>query len=1568
MSDPIRSSRPPRTTPGSEAFSRLAGDSLARLAEDALRRSDTRLPADAPLVDRRDERADLLAGRFVHRLTGLAPSRRIGPFRTPGGTDVFYHVFLAARRVEVREVGATAPALVLTAARPGTAGPGGLPIALDAGTLWIRGDLVGGLPADAYAGLRVDGGTLTLPASATVTGDVITVPAPLSAALKVAPAADAPPAGAGGCTAADASTTLPGAVSLRFGSGGPEIGGDSGEARVWRQPFRFGSATGDTTFVPRLWTLVLGYDVEPDTLDPTAIGAELVRFGAADPATGVATVRGGGLGLPVVVATDPAILGEAASAARWLLHVTGLTAHWYDPDPRAHELPEAWAAVSAAGAMLVADQIAPLSPPVRHAYDLWALPDGGHRLPWWQRYDRPFFLLHSCHVVDGEHLMTQGGAEVALDRPVTTAGEPVPTPARDGVLLLHRLGDEVTALLGATLAAEPRRHLQLALRNALVWTTWPTLAYVRGVLRDGRSIGAGAAHLLFGVHGWAPILPDPYVANATVTRPRIGREPPPAALVCTVAWTAPDAPATVDFEGQLGPSVAVSGRPASSGEPRPADADRDGTDVGLTQVEQGRLGLDKRTDAEWDAARRREQELRGQRVEVARQSDAKSNALVDRYLDEVVGPTPGLLLLDVSTNQDLLGVAMGPRRGDAGGPYGVDGLEVRAEVADLRVVALPQVQWEPVRTLDADQDIMTMGWFPTPLASASDGGATTLGARSQKLVPVVPADALDGTVGAFRDGVPVGLRTTLPFGLVAAVVVRPDATAARPADLLDLTRPAFPAEDAVGGIQVTAWAEGGRSDDGGVSAAFDGRLRQLLNGVDLASGAPLGLSVLGSTADPTGSVESVFNNDMAANPKVPVTRIDVSGYGGSNFSDWNNPFAAFAEAAKVQFRLIVGRTALEVIKVNSVLHPWGIRVTRSVTVERRPGGGVIRRDSGWQAFTPGLFDYRYHDKVVGDIVVAPYAFDAGLFRGLFDVRSIRPAPGAVFGSGGAQLVPYHFDADLALDGLPGRTPATGVLGWLQVTPNGVPAPASALRALIEAQGPVGGPVDAWIDVAGSGLPYRAQRIEVGLADDGGTPLFVATVRGMPRLPETGAWSVVVRPVAGAPPGGGEAVPVAENRGTSLVRRYPIGYAAGDRTVFTEPPLVGAPGAYRFADAADLLVPAAPAHDYALVQSTPTHAFCFPRPSVPAPGVPRIESGARPALADVLARTTSKGAFPPPANTIELAPGAVHLDVGAAGRLALSAPVEIVDHPTPLRIAGSTGHGAQLRYDDSTLRLELTEERWSADFTGLRVWNDIAGMTELTGSELHIAGGTDRRPEIVELRSLLLTEIEEILRYIPFFGDRGVEGPIPLGATNAKHEVKFDAKTIVSFPKFSLPIGAEITATLSMGASSGIDLATGGAKASGVFGAELEGKFPVLSVGVVQIFIIASLKVTFSITSVSGSVTSEKFELVAFVGVGVEGNVGVFRAYAFLGVGFVLVYDAIAARTSYGGLVAFEAGVDITRSVKIVKVKLRAELRGLVYDDAGTTKCDYTGSVKLQVDIFLIISISATYQVTDTVTL
>jgi hypothetical protein len=1518
--------------------------------------------ADAALeISRRDERELLRAGTLVDQLTGLLPSERLGPFPIFGGIDVWFDVFLAARRMEVRETGVIVPALVLTQARPAITRRGRTVVDLEPGTVWIRGDLLdAGLPAGSFAGIRVEGGSLRLNQPATTSDAVVEVAAPLAGVLLVQPAADEVNPVSGGCDSAGTVVTLPETLTFAF-DGGATVEGATGKAEAWGQSFTFERPTGDWTFIEPLWTAVLGYTVDPTKLAAEPIADDLARF------AGTGSVTAAGLGLPVVVAANPAILGEAAIAGSWFLRVDGLTARWYDPDPRAHLLDNAWVGIAASGATIVADGVQPLSPVVTHAYDLWSLPGGNdRRLPWRQTYEAPFSIFYRCNVIEGEYLLAAGRATVALDRPVTTDGVPVPTPTGDGALLLHRFNGATTVALGAAVE-DPQAVHQFALRNALVWTAAPSFVYARGELLGVRRIDAGSVQMFFGVLGWAPTLPDPYVSNGFIRRPRVGRPLPDAQLVCRVFWSAPER-VSVAFEGRLGSGVALGSHDPSAGEPRPARRNDGDLDVGLTQVEQDRLTFDRDAAATWKAAQADEVETRGARRELANQENATTERIVDGYMEKTIGPAPNLFLLDVSTNQDLLGVGVALRsvREGIAGEFPVSELAVNAAVSDMRVVALPQVQWEPVRTLDADQDIMTMGWFPTPLASATDGGATHIGARSQRLMPVIPEDALTGTFDAFRDGTPVGIRTTFPFGLIGVVRLQPQDTAQRRGDLYGLTRPKFPAEQSTGGIQITAHAEGGRPDDGGISPTFVGFMRQLLNGVDLATGSPLGISVLGETLQPAGSVETVFNNDMAARPRVPVTRIDLSGYGGSNFSDWNNPFAAFAEAAKVQFRLMIGRTALEVIKVNSVLHPWGIRITRSITIERRPGGGVIRRDSGWQAFTPGLFDYRYLDLNVGDIVVAPYQFDAGVFRGLFNVRTIRPAPGAVFTHGTATLVPYYFDADVALEGVPGRTAAIGILGYLQTTPNGVPASADALQALIETQGPIGGPVEAWMNFGGSGLPFRVQRVEVDRAIEAGNPLFVATVRGAPRLPETGAWSVVVRPVANVPVNGGEATTVAENRGAPVIRRYPVEYFPGDRTVYTEPPLSGTPGDYRLADAVDLLTPATPANDYGLLQSTPTHAFLLPRPFVPAGGAPRIESGHRSALADPFARATSKGAFPPAGNTIELGPGSHRFDVTPDGKLALSSPVVISGHPVPLQIAGAPGHGSRMFYDGATLRLELDSDRWEAEFTGLRVWSDIVGLEQLTGTEMRIVGSTDQRPQIAEFKSLILQEIEEILRYIPLFGNRGDQGPIDLAATNSKRESTIEASVFATIPPPSVefPAGSGVRLELSVTQKAGVDKASALFKTTTEFGVELEGKVPLLSVGVATVFLIVVGEVKFSLVSVAGSISEELLELMAFVGAGVEGKIGPFKAYAFLGIGFVLEYDAVANETKYGGLVALEAGVDL----EIAEVKIRAELKGLVYDDGGETKCDYSGEVEIEVEIFLVISISASYEVEETTTL
>ena len=1538
---------------------------------------------DSPLhLARRDAHENLLELRLADSLTALGGVERLGPFIVDD-RPIFFEFWHEAKRFEIVESGKSAPAFVLSSARrPRLSRRGSLTLDIQKGTVWIRGDLFNaGLPAGAYVGITVGDGSLHLPQVVTSGDQGVEITSPASAKLELVLAAEQIAAAPGGCDSGVA-LKLP-KLTLGFGPGGLSIQGDAGKATFKGEDFAFAAATGSAQFVPQLWTLLLGYTVEPDRFDAGRITSSLADF------SGEARVTGAALALPVVVAA-PAALGPVAVAPGFWLDLSGVAAGWYAPDDRAHRL-DPWLMLSNRGAGLLDLKVEPLPTPVKTSYRLWEL-DGTERkrLAWRHDYAAPFLFLWACDLEAGETLTASGNVRVALDRPVLANGTPLQTPTNLGALQLRARPGGVDITLATVVA--PGKDVQLVLRNALVWGSQAGVMIAQGALTDRQHLDSGSLLHRFGVYGWSPTLPDPYVGNFHICRPSFVK--PRAALGAHVVWTRPDRP-ELRFVGDLGlPIVCENER--SPGEARPAPRSKENPSVGLTQSEQGRLHPDRTEQGAIAKARAVEKERRERRVADAHKLNQVSHGAIEGQLRERLGPTPPVFLLDVSTNQDLLGVALWgfSERQTAGGmaagaialpgagSFPVRALDVTSPAEALRLVALPQVQWEPVRTLDEDQDVMTLGWFPTPLASAGDGGATVIGARSQKLAPVIPEPLLDLTKAVFDDGTHVTMRTTLPFGLVSVASINPNDAPGRKADSYELTRPTFPLEGAKGGIQITAKAEGGRAEDGGISPYFAGTTRQLINGVDLASGAALGLSVLSSTGDPAGDVETIFNNDMSANPKVPVTRLDISGYGGSNFSTWQNPYALFAETAKTQFQVMIGRTALEIIKVASVLHPWGIKVTRSVIVERRSGGGVIRRDTGWQATSPGLFDYRYNKPHVPPAPppplnpqVADYRFDAGIFRGLFGIRSIRPAPGAPFSSGGATFVPYYFDAELALDGLSGRTPANGILGWLQTEPNGTPASAAALRALIGSQGAVGGPIDTWIDFGASKLPFRAQRIEVDVTDDGGTPLFVATARGVPRLPTTGSWSVVQRPVANVAPGSGEAVPISETKGAPIVRRYAVKYQAGDSSNHAMPPRDPAVpvGDWRMADPADLLTPGAPQNEYCLVQSAPTHAFLFPRPNAANSGAARLSSTEAPSLAHIIARATSKGAFPPRENAITLA-GPMHFNVASDGGLALSSVVNIVNHPVPLRLAGTPGHGTELSHENATLEFELTANKWRAEFAGLTLWSDIAGLSRASGAKMRIIGSTDQRPQVAEIETLVYEPVEKILSYLPIFGARDSLGPIDLGASNAKHEVKIEIATIAEVPKHGFSIaGGKIKLTLGASGSTGFDLASGGVKAGGELSAGLKGEFPILSIGLASVYIIVQLDVKFSIASVVGVVKEEKLELIAFVGVGVKGGIGPFEAYAYLGIGFVFVYDFVSDTPKFGGLVRFEAGIVLIP--EILKVKLTAELKGLIYKktealpppSSGTkdvTYCDYSGKVKLQVDIFLIISISATYSISD----
>src|SRR5262249_41757428 len=69
-----------------------------------------------------------------------------------------------------------------------------------------------------------------------------------------------------------------------------------------------------------------------------------------------------------------------------------------------------------------------------------------------------------------------------------------------------------------------------------------------------------------------------------------------------------------------------------------------------------------------------------------------------------------------------------------------------------------------------------------------------------------------------------------------------------------------------------------------------------------------------------------------------------------------------------------------------MLYPYCVRLVRTVTIQRKLAGWVDRKDSGWQAATPGEFNFLTPD-FAGHI-------HKGAVLGVYNVRNVRDLEGA----------------------------------------------------------------------------------------------------------------------------------------------------------------------------------------------------------------------------------------------------------------------------------------------------------------------------------------------------------------------------------------------------------------------------------------------------------------------------------------------------------------------------------------------------------------------------------------------
>ena len=401
---------------------------------------------------------------------------------------------------------------------------------------------------------------------------------------------------------------------------------------------------------------------------------------------------------------------------------------------------------------------------------------------------------------------------------------------------------------------------------------------------------------------------------------------------------------------------------------------------------------------------------------------------------------------------------------------------------------------------------MPRQWFPP--FSTNDGEPARLTLLTKTLVAVEPL----ATVAAFVDGYRAqvvanqvaGLNAamTLPFGLTASVVARQSPLApAPPMPTLDIVTASFTGYAAATQLRLAA------ADPKSSSAS--------LPGVSRADGA----YVQGMLDTTPGDISTLWNEQFGGSLSnanagmVPIGAIDLSGYGASLFSYWQDPGDG-TQITQVRFDVVVGRTSYELIQAQSWILPGRIRVVDTKIFERDADGYVVRHDSGWQPRGDGLFDYRDGTVETG-----------GVLR-LTRVRNVHPTGQPdVTVAGFGTFRPVAFDADVVLDPESGlqptgggaTVPSTGMVGYLRLTFTTTPPSLAEAVALLQHVADLGaaaaaGPIAAEAAVAGTGFLFSLTGVEVqAMQPVTGVPLNIAiAMRGTPHLPRDGAWSVTRR--------------------------------------------------------------------------------------------------------------------------------------------------------------------------------------------------------------------------------------------------------------------------------------------------------------------------------------------------------------------------------------------------------------------------------------------------------------------------
>ena len=820
-----------------------------------------------------------------------------------------------------------------------------------------------------------------------------------------------------------------------------------------------------------------------------------------------------------------------------------------------------------------------------------------------------------------EAVMIFGHADFQIDRPVTVAARALAIKSKNSLLVLSAsktlrsiaLFDDNILIDALDLTKKPPSFpgpIALALHNALFKVTPVNGCVLFGQLaEDFVKVKRGFLYLTFGMFGYLPTLPDPYAARLgfltrqfitestrltdVVSIPRILEW-----LTCRVVWETTNVPAE-DPDNNV--AVSFHFAPLQNQFQAIAESDAPAPGTNLPLFSSALAGLTPPSG---------QIPIPGEVEEGDVAADDKSVPLPNygAIWDESTGALQQdqFALLDVSTNADLFGVSfgsLGGRRmlgirtfsavdqsgqsgpGIVGLPLQVQGMDVVSPGLNVRAFTVPQISWEPVFNLTkpevAGDPWPGFNYYP------DDGGPTRIINASTERVALAPIPLTDFLVETYdrEDKFEAVALFTLPFGLRALSLLKKEFTqsgATQAGTNLSFAPKTFPNNlTSVRQLQLDA----GESPVVGESNMFAGCTIQVNNVIEM-SGAQLGSSTLGR------SVTKIFNREfMPTGPGalirgrgVPVSRIDLSGYGANMFSNWLNPKATIAATSQTKFDVMMGRCAHEIIQVRSIMYPWGVRVVRTITLLRAATNYVFRHDSGWKPESHGKYDFSYYANVlIGGKAVpqprpSPYEVHPGCVLGIYNVqeiketRDIAPFTGKLFFAAGEtyldellglehtstgpgadadapkdfELQPVYFNADVeiadpisgfvtkVIDGVEKKlVPSKKILGFVQLAPRGMPITKQAFQALLASQmGSIGGPCDCLVNIGNSGQHIRLNRFDINnsVAANNTDPIFAVAGRGNVILPKDGSWSLVKHEH-----GAGTVSPVPEDLSVPLIR-------------------------------------------------------------------------------------------------------------------------------------------------------------------------------------------------------------------------------------------------------------------------------------------------------------------------------------------------------------------------------------------------------------------------------------------------